>query len=567
MKTFIICVLSALNMADAFCAQDLASFRFQSTGQLMDDDLDLMLDPLELGHTADYRLFSNLSNLGTGQEEALGSSSDNSLVLGIGGDLPFVDDARGALFFMRQGEKSASPVGLDLDADGFVDLLGNGEISGDYDRYFDDGGDGLYDFRVHRDGLNKDRSESNWRQFIGVANFDMDIWRLGLRLSSSVDEENAIVEDRWDYRHYDLDPAYQTTANGDHNLETGSADEKRISLDIALQTAWLQTELGLLLSLGHWSAESDVNGGELLYQQNMNLNGLINETSDELDNVSTEKFERSGMGLELRYRRQIAESSERKSESFWELKGHLTHWGGTATNRAEYVMENIAWNPVVHESVWEYSSENIDGDANINGIGISGRWVKSLDERVRMAVGLSLSRELWTYDQNGVEAWSERDSTVIMDGVWDFYDEWVHRTSQLRFAQKTEIRYDEMRIPVGLEYLFGKERNWTFRLSASYTSSKEYRDARRQVRDSDPFIQEYYRGNGYQSVVLSDNEYMSTSTHEESATSSTLFAYGLGYAPTSSLQVDFMSFFGTEDNSILDASFYRNLRLSATFRF
>jgi hypothetical protein len=87
------------------------------------------------------------------------------------------------------------------------------------------------------------------------------------------------------------------------------------------------------------------------------------------------------------------------------------------------------------------------------------------------------------------------------------------------------------------------------------------------VRDSDTFIQEYYRGNGYQSVVLSDNEYMSTSTHEESATSSTLFAYGLGYAPTSSLQVDFMSFFGTEDNSILDASFYRNLRLSATFRF
>ncbi len=66
---------------------------------------------------------------------------------------------------------------------------------------------------------------------------------------------------------------------------------------------------------------------------------------------------------------------------------------------------------------------------------------------------------------------------------------------------------------------------------------------------------------------MSENSYPSHSESRIERESSTVFSYGLSYEPSQSIQVDFISFFGDEDNEVWDTSFFRNLRLSVIMKF
>jgi len=568
MKSVKALMIGVLCLCYAVDAQELASFRSQSTGNLMCDDLDLMLDPLELGYTKGYRIYSNLSNLGSGQEEAIGSSSDNTLVLGIGGDLPFVNGAKGALFVIRRNASNALPVSLDLDDDGFAELSADGLIGGEYDHYFDGSGDGLYDFRIHREGLRENKQESSWRQMVATAIYDMDIWKLGLRLNASAEGESGSRRDNWEYRHYDLEPSFQTTAIESYDIETDDSEEKKLTLDVAMTKPWRQAELGFVLSLGHWANTLNNDNVDQLYERDYNdQEDLTYDDSNEDNGSQGNEFKRTGFGMEFRYRRQLKENADRRQEDFWELRSEFRHWGGAEKDFTEDISEELTLNGSTRQREWASSSDNYDGDFGVTRIGLSGRWVKNLDDQVRVAFGVSISRELWKVEQEGVSSLSVRDSSVYNDGVWDYYDTWTHSSRHQTYDLNDETKIDELRIPVALEYVYGKKRNWTFRLSASYGALKEVVDDLKQIKSADPYIQEFHHGDGSYSVTIDDVDYTSYKHHEVKKTNNTEFAYGLGYAPTPSLQVDFMSFFGSEDNSLLDASFYRNLRLSATFRF
>ncbi|MBC8385411.1 MAG: hypothetical protein H8E57_07825, partial [Candidatus Cloacimonetes bacterium] len=65
------------------------------------------------------------------------------------------------------------------------------------------------------------------------------------------------------------------------------------------------------------------------------------------------------------------------------------------------------------------------------------------------------------------------------------------------------------------------------------------------------------------------HDYVEDVTNEESTDrmSNTVFSYGVGFAPLKNLQVDLLGYLGNINNSLLDAEFYRNLRLSFTLKF
>jgi len=104
------------------------------------------------------------------------------------------------------------------------------------------------------------------------------------------------------------------------------------------------------------------------------------------------------------------------------------------------------------------------------------------------------------------------------------------------------------------------------RFGTRFTSTETVVRTSEQITASDPLVTETVWGDGALALDIQDNEYLSTSSRSVTVTSDTDFFYGLGYNPTESLQVDLLGFFGTLGNQIIDANFYRSLRLSFTLR-
>jgi len=562
-----IIALTCIAMAANCYAQDFSSFRMQSTGYLMSDDLDLIMDPLELGHVKGFRLYTNLSNLGSGQEEAMGSMTDNTLVLGLGGDLPLFEGARGAVLFMRRKAEDALPVSLDLDDDGVGELSANGQVSGEYERYFDAGIDGLYDYRIHRDGSSVNAMNSVWNTLVATGSYELEDMFCGFRLRMASEDHQDEISNAWSYRHYDLDPSYQTTELTLRTLNLEDEENHNLALDLSVQGEMGDGEAGAMLTFAKQRWNLDLKSLDGDDRQHFSEDDLMTDYGSSQSVITANSsLNIAGVDATIRYREALSTEDERRHQSFWALEAGAGYWSGTAEDNEGNVSDDISWYPVIRENTWTQVTDLTDGEVSLVKMALSGRWVKALDDRVRVALGIGFSRKLWTYDLVGRNAYLYRDSTVVQDDIWNSNDEWSHRSSGTTYDNTREYRTDEMSLPVGLEYLMGKQKNWTLRLSARYTSSREVVDQLSQVRDADPLLREWFDGDGYYSAVLDENEYTSSASHQNTRTSTTTFAYGLGFAPTPSLQLDFLSFFGTEDNSILDASFYRNLRLSATLR-
>ena len=88
----------------------------------------------------------------------------------------------------------------------------------------------------------------------------------------------------------------------------------------------------------------------------------------------------------------------------------------------------------------------------------------------------------------------------------------------------------------------------------------------KQITGSEPHVTETEYGDGDIDIDFDDNIYESTSEHTRTTSSSTVFTYGLGYNPMENLQIDVLGFLDYEA-SILDAEFYKYLRISLTMKF
>jgi hypothetical protein len=118
------------------------SFRSASTANLLEDDLDLMLDPARLSSIDGYRLYTNLSNIVSKEDEVFSNNSDGYYLIGGSGKLMELGHA-GLLYdryqyTYRDTTKVSQTTVVDLDANGTYDRRTVTDVTyNDQGKYFD----------------------------------------------------------------------------------------------------------------------------------------------------------------------------------------------------------------------------------------------------------------------------------------------------------------------------------------------------------------------------------------------------------------------------------------------
>ena len=66
-----------LGFGSTLSSQSLISYRGLALGSIIDDDLDLIYDPVDLQFVEGLRLYTNLSNATSSEEKVFGNQSDD----------------------------------------------------------------------------------------------------------------------------------------------------------------------------------------------------------------------------------------------------------------------------------------------------------------------------------------------------------------------------------------------------------------------------------------------------------------------------------------------------------
>ena len=150
------------------------SFRSQALGGIVSDDLDLIYDPIELRFVKGIRVYTNLSNLISYNEEILDNVSNNEFLFGISFQNPYIKNLWSSALIRYTNAQSSDQVTLDRDLDGVIDITDEGNFQDIFNAYLDMDGDGLYDIRneINQKKENFDLNKRN--AFILV--FRLDFW-------------------------------------------------------------------------------------------------------------------------------------------------------------------------------------------------------------------------------------------------------------------------------------------------------------------------------------------------------------------------------------------------------
>ena len=208
------------------------SFRSIALGTIIDDDLDLVKDPIELKFVEGSRLYTNLSNLINTDEEILANNSDDTFLIGYSTKNPFVENLWNAVFIEFQKTKMPHNVQIDSNLDGTYDVDGWGSLSDEFTGYYDLNGDGLYDIIKQISQERSDYDEVNQVEFALNNTYDIGNFVIGAKFqysSYSSDEDityamnytyHDIEENFDDYTENQLDDESDYYSNSDFGFQT-----------------------------------------------------------------------------------------------------------------------------------------------------------------------------------------------------------------------------------------------------------------------------------------------------------------------------------------------------------
>ncbi|MBI9067985.1 MAG: hypothetical protein JEZ09_11880 [Salinivirgaceae bacterium] len=594
MKKTILIIVSALLLSNLIFAQSNLSFRNQATGNALEDDLDLIYDPINLSFVKGYRLYTNLSNLNT-NETLFNNSSNNDFLLGFSAKNPFVDSLWTSFLVTVDNSKQSQYLQIDSDLDGSYDLFGNGFLSDIYVGYIDNNNDDIYDYK-RESNQSKDNILKN-RNYSIILNNSMKLQNitLGMLLEVSKNERTSNATDfsigsgLFLGANYN-DPSYSISSTL-YDLPGGELIEKwDESGDFDMKYAnKLKRVLfsGMKVLPNNYEVRADM---EISYRSSQdektsyfygshasfdNLNSEYVNSNTQTESVESfyeSKGSRYAIGGKLR--KILVESSERKYQGYWEVgaqinagkENYLRNYSRLNTTRDYYFDgANVLATDSDDKLTYNYGY-NTDGDETFLGYKINGKINMPFGERVFFGLGAfynySSMKRKSDYELSSVSIndYKEIDDVTTNDYI---QNESRSNSSELNY----EIQSNLINVPVGIEYKFDKNLKWSLRIGAIYNHYSQTLKNATQVKSSDPSIIEKEYGNGSIDIDISNNEYNSTSQKREDSFNTTFYTYGLGYNPTENLQIDLISFFGTNNNSVFDADFFRSLRISAVIKF
>ena len=577
------------------------SFRSQALGGVVFDNLDLVYDPIELRFVEGIRIYTNLSNLTSSQEQILNGVSDNEFLLGMSGKSAMVNRLWHSLLVRFQNSRFSNPFFIDRDLDGFGDFEATGQFNDIYTAFIDNNGDGLYDIKrvIEQEKRNFDASKMN--QIVFTNSYVTSNWTLGLRLAYGKSaSENTIASGEYGTGSGPLigihrgDP--ETNMNFDlfsveDNFRTFNQNEAGRFLTKDEQQFWtihlaamglynvagisnveLRTDLAYHKTTNQLRISDGYTGSfEDFHQDNPQY---LDKYSEQESNTGITETDGKGFVLGFSAKRVFAKGLERKDDGFWQVRV------GLSRQTLDYRMSS--------EQTFSSQENFFDGtdtlstdfnDANQNryattddGTGTNMRYFASgvvnvpLGERVHVGMGLALLSSnldrttVFSDEFNSQRNYEELDTLLSND---------FQQTSSQKLTADREFEQTDYRItfPVGIEYKFTNNLKWSLRFGSIFTYRKIITNDAKKVTATEPLTVKTEYGDGQSELEISDNVYESTSSHTKNSSSVTTFVYGLGFSPTEHLQIDLLGFLGTTNGlQIWDADFFKSLRLSFSLK-
>ncbi len=555
------------------------SFRSMALGTIIDDDLDLVYDPIELKFVEGSRLYTNLSNLTSSNENVFDNITDDTYLIGFSGKCPFVENLWRAVLVKFENSKTAHFVEIDSDLDGWDDIDGYGTLTDEYTAYEDTDGDDIYDILTMISQEVSDFSEANYFNFVLNHTYDLGSMVIGGRIDFSKSCYDDYMDYNLDYTHHLIEDNYDDMTmdgledfNNTNEFSTfdflGSVllpnvNGYEIRGDINFQsrnTSWGDDDSEEL--------RTDVLDPDIVdYEDYVIDQATFNSTNEEKGN----SFAVGGS-----IRKTFNQASERKNDGYWRL-GAGINFGSfdykdseddINTYTEKYFDGLVMGNPDYIETITETEKSTDDGTNKIFGFDIYFRLNYPLDEKVYFGIGGHLDHNTANRETDYTESIENIEDYEVLDEEATAADYTITETYGYTADRTYEHSQTILTLPVGIEYKFTNNNKWAGRFGAIFRNVFTTINDAKQITNAEPFITETVLGDGTPPVVvIEDNIYESTSEHNSSAYSDTDFYYGLGFQPTARLQIDLLGYFGSAGNSLLDAEFYRNLRLSFTLKF
>ena len=577
-KILIITVLTLLvfSMANA----QLASFRNIALGKIVDDDLDLVNDPIELKFVEGNRLYTNLSNLVNSGEEILANNSNDSFLIGYSTKNPFIENLWNSVFIEFQKTKIPHSVWIDSDLDGNNDISGFGLLNAEFTGYYDITGDDIYDIIRQISQERSDYDEVNQVEFALNNTFDAGNFIIGAKFrysSYSSDEDitynmnyiyHDIVEDFDDYTENQLDDS------SDHYLNSFFDFQASILLP---EFRGYEVRGDFKFMNHDYSSDEQINEfyREDYFDQDIPILENFNISEEVYKNI----IERPGNDFTLgtSIRKTVLKAAQRKNDGYWKIGGDITFGSYDYSVLSEMIQTDTEKYfdglDTLFTDYLETDTDNSlmkdDGTQKRTQFSLNGKINYPFNEKVYFGLGFNynysiLKRET-DFEESFVNVYDyeilDEDSTAADYTITETYSITADRT----YEQYTSSFY----VPVGIEYKFTNNNKWDIRFGSVFRSTCSTINDAKEIKDVSPITTETSYGDGTIDVEIEDNTYDSTSMQRNSTNSSTNYYYGLGFRPTDNLQIDLLGFLGDpgDEEDLLDADFYKQLRLSFTLKF
>ncbi|MGH1363963.1 MAG: hypothetical protein ACRBF0_10430 [Calditrichia bacterium] len=579
-----------------------ASFRSQALAGAVNDDLDLVYDPIDLRFVDKIRLYTNLSNLTSSEEEVFNDFSDNELLIGASWQNWTVFDWWTSVLFRYRNSKSGNALFIDQDLNGIPDIGGSGEFRNTYNAFLDTNGDGLFDIQrlIDQRKISETANNGNALLINNAIGFKSGA-TLGFRYSRLKQESgfggaggfygtgnSALVGTFPGDPTFNLDLTItdlltnnviqKQQEDGDF-LNTGEESSNQFNLSFmtpfnmrGLKRVELRLDGGLLNERFTQSRSDSYKGTLDLF------NNAIPDFEDVFSEISTVKskiaYDGSGGSLGASLHKVFDRARERRNDGFFRIfidwQRLLLDYSATSENTLAF--QDIQFDGLdtlgldfSNNALTHFTSSD-EGEAVYNHFRIGLRVNAPLGNKVYFGTGVVL--DIGDLDQNSelMELQNNTRDFTLQDNSLanDFSSVTMQETEA---ARTVEERTTKVQLPVGIEYAFTKNEKWKLRFGSlfEYIKSENIESFRIELADPRTTVTQFADGNIVTQVF--DNEFDSNRRRLETIRTTTRFFYGLGYQPTDNLQVDLLGFLGNNDSDeIIDANFYRSLRLSFSIK-
>ena len=582
-----------LGVGSTLSSQSLISYRGLALGSIIDDDLDLIYDPVDLQFVEGLRLYTNLSNATSSEEKVFGNQSDDEFLFGISAEGPLLKFLHHSLLIKFQSSETSNPIQIDSDLNGYDDLFGEGTISSEYNAFFGSDTNGNFDSKQTIDQKKSNLINNNDYSFI--LNNSIELWILSLGLKLTLGEfeysSNASSVPLGSQNYILLgvnpfDPTFEKVFKSFllNPLTTDFILSEYGDFYSNTKASLNRFDISAMFELGDFEIRGDASLGidQNVIEVNDQYNGVyeyfdldesLEESYSEQESYLSliEEIGSSfGYGGSLRYT--FDYQDERKNDGYWKLgvSMELGSYDYDASVISNYISNEFSFNG------FNYYDGNIDlgtnnststsdiGTKSVTQYAVNSKLNLPIGNSIHFGIGANLNHNKMSRQTVYNEVISNSIQSIFTDTSINNYT--ITETYQLLADRQNDITSTIFSLPTGLEYRLGQSNQFAFRFGSIFQLYSQTIDDTKDVTDSDPYTWIKKYSDGEQETNVYDNYFESTEENIKATVSTTVFTYGLGYNPLSNLQIDLVGMFNS-NASFLETEFYRNLQISFTLKF